>query len=285
MKQDPTSPVVVQHESALEFRNCCLEWLSQEEVVNHSVISLADALHRGAPIFSPPFLFCHVSSEQQIQGCCIYAEPDGLVLSKFAPEMGPFLFEHIEQKIGLPSRIFGPKSATFKIARLFATARKSKYRSHLTWRSHIIEDEPILMRPAEGYARSATEDDHDLVRDWGAQYERERPANLSIEKFLLSKLREGNLRFWVNGAPVCLAAISGMSCSGPRVSAVYTPSAMRGHGYASTLVHHLSEEFLAAGRPYVTLSTQVGDPVERLYQRLGYRPIGERVSVVFEQDY
>lgn len=285
LKQYHTNAVVVQHKSALEFRHCCLEWLSEEEIPNHSVISLADALDRGAPIFSPPFVFCHVRSDEEIQGCCIYAEPDGLVLSQFAREIGPLLFAHIEQQIELPSRIFGPKAATLEIAELFAAVRKSKYRVHSTWLSHIIEDEPLLMRPAEGYVRSATDDDYDLVRDWGAHYDREKPANLSIERFLLSKLAEGNLRFWVNSAPVCLAAISGMSCSGPRVSAVYTPSAMRGHGYASTLVHHLTEEFLAAGRPYVTLSTQVGDPVERIYQKLGYRPVGERVSVVLEQDY
>jgi predicted GNAT family acetyltransferase len=56
---------------------------------------------------------------------------------------------------------------------------------------------------------------------------------------------------------------------------------MRGNGYASTLVHELGMKFLSSGRPYMTLSTQVGDPAERIYQKLGYRPVDERISVVF----
>ena len=266
----------------LAFRNECLNWLSQEEVINHSVISLSDALYRGAPIYTPPFLFAHVAFAHAIQGCSIYAEPDGLVISEFVPEMTTFLFAHIEQKIELPSRIFGPRPATVQIAELFAASRKSAFRIQSTWRTHILEKAPILADPAPGFVRGASTADYDLVRAWGRKYDREKPANLSIEKFLLNKLNEGNLFFWVDDEPVCLATMSGMSCSGPRISAVYTPPAMRGHGYASNLVHELSTNFLSSGRPYMTLSTQVGDSAERIYQKLGYRPVGERVSVVFE---
>ena len=267
----------------LAFRNDCLDWLSQEEVINHSVISLSDALYRGAPIYKPPFLFSHVAFAHVIQGCSIYAEPDGLVLSEFAPEMTTFLFAQIEKKIKLPSRIFGPRSATQQIAELFAASRTSGFRIQSTWRTHILETASILTEPAPGFLRGASTADFELIRAWGRQYDREKPANLSIEAFLLNKFDEGNLFFWVDGEPVCLAAMSGMSCSGPRISAVYTPRAMRGHGYASTLVHELSTNFLSSGRPYMTLSTQVGDPAERIYQKLGYRPVGERISVVFEQ--
>ena len=268
--------------SALAFRNDCLDWLSQEEVINHSVISLSDALKREAPIYSPPFRFCHVTIGNTIQGCCIYAEPDGLVLSEFPPELTAILFSWIEKQIESPSRVFGPKSATLQIADLIAKSRASTFKIQSTWRSHILDKTSTSAKTAPGFSRSASAEDYEIVRAWGKKYDREKPANLSIEKFLLNKLEEGNLFFWVNVEPVCLAAISGMSCSGPRISAVFTPSAMRGHGYASTLVHELGTNFLALGRPYVTLSTLVGDPAERIYQRLGYRPVGERVSVVFE---
>lgn len=281
LKQDLINSSVVEHGTALEFRNHCLAWLAQEEIVNHSVISLSDALLRKAPIYEPPFFFSHVSSGGQISGCSIYAEPDGLILSEFAPEMMPSLFEHIEHRIDLPSRIFGPKPAALELAELFAASRNLNFRVHSTWRSHVLEEPSVLNEPASGHIRSASADDHELVRTWGRQYDREKPANLSIEKFLLNKLDEGNLLFWANSNPVCLAAMSGMNCAGPRISAVYTPSAMRGHGYASTLVHELGKKFLSSGRPYITLSTVVGDPVERIYQKLGYRPVGERISVVF----
>jgi len=40
--------------------------------------------------------------------------------------------------------------------------------------------------------------------------------------------------------------------------------------------------YLESGSPYITLNTQAGDSVEEIYKRLGFQPIGEKVSIIFE---
>jgi len=125
--------------------------------------------------------------------------------------------------------------------------------------------------------------DSDLVRKWGENYNEERPANVDIQQFLLKKLRDSQLYFLIDQQRKSLATISGVNCSGPRISAVYTPPTFRTEGYATALVHELSNTFLSSGSPYVTLNTQAGDPVENIYRRLGYRAVGEKVSIVFDE--
>lgn len=282
MNAQPLNARVIVHESATEFSNECVAWLSEKEIVNHGVISLAHALMRDHPLYSPPFHFTHVLRGRKIAGCSIYAEPDGLVLSDFAPDAAPILFAYLENLISLPSRIFGPEEPVRQFADLFGAARKRNYRIDSTWRTHVLENALPTNPTVSGYKRVGGEQDLELVRVWGNQYDREKPANLNINRFLLNKLAEGNLHLWVDGEPRCVATISGQSCSGPRISAVFTPKSMRGCGYASALVDEIGKEYLKAGREYVTLSTLVGDPAERIYKKLGYTTDGEKICVIFE---
>lgn len=272
---------VIEHKTALDFSNECVAWLSQNEVINHNVISLAHTLQHDPPIYSAPFLFNHVVIDGAIAGCCIYAEPDGLVLSEFEVNTVPILFAHLAPKIGTPSRIFGPREAATSLAELFANFLNTPYEIHSTWRTHVLEQSLTDHQTVDGHVRKGDAKDRKLVSEWGKQYDRERPANVDIECFLLNKLADGNLRLWVDSEPTCLATVSGLNCTGPRISAVYTPESNRGHGYASALVFELSRDFLQSGSAYVTLGTQVGDPAERIYQRIGYRPVGERTCIVF----
>ena len=40
----------------------------------------------------------------------------------------------------------------------------------------------------------------------------------------------------------------------------------------------MSADLLGSGKTFVTLNTEIGDAAERIYEKLGYYIVGERVS-------
>jgi predicted GNAT family acetyltransferase len=65
-----------------------------------------------------------------------------------------------------------------------------------------------------------------------------------------------------------------------RVGTVYTPPDRRQRGYGGAVTAAVSQQALEAGAAEVVLYTDLANPTSNaLYQRLGYRPIGDRLSI------
>ncbi len=272
---------VVEHESADAFLAKCATWLSKNEGLNHGLLSLADTLRSNRHIHEPPFYFFHIANRDKLIGCAILAEPDGLVLSEMDSDTSAALFSFVHDKISIPSRIFGPIEPAIRLAEIFAEASNHACELNSRWRVHRLDKLCVQKYRVSGQLVLGTMDDQGLVSSWGRKYDEEKPANVNIEKFLLRKLEDRLLYFWTDGEPKALATLSGTICKGPRISAVYTPRLLRGNGYAFALAHKLSKQYLDSGSSYITLNTQEGDPVERMYAKIGYRVIGEKACIVF----
>jgi predicted GNAT family acetyltransferase len=68
-----------------------------------------------------------------------------------------------------------------------------------------------------------------------------------------------------------------------RVAPVYTPSEHRRRGYGGAATVAVSQAALDASAADVVLFTDLANPTSNaLYQRLGYRPLEERVVLRFE---
>jgi predicted GNAT family acetyltransferase len=272
---------VVEHESADAFLAKCATWLSKNEGLNHGLLSLADTLRSNRHIHEPPFYFFHIANRDKLIGCAILAEPDGLVLSEMDSDTSAALFSFVHDKISIPSRIFGPIEPAIRLAEIFAEASNHACELNSRWRVHRLDKLCVQKYRVSGQLVLGTMDDQGLVSSWGRKYDEEKPANVNIEKFLLRKLEDRLLYFWTDGEPKALATLSGTICKGPRISAVYTPRLLRGNGYAFALAHKLSKQYLDSGSSYITLNTQEGDPVERMYAKIGYRVIGEKACIGF----
>ncbi len=100
------------------------------------------------------------------------------------------------------------------------------------------------------------------------------------------KISRGGVIVWQDGGrPVSIACntvqVGGMARIGP----VYTPPQARGHGYASAATAALSRRLLEAGAEEVVLFTDLANPVSNsIYQRIGYRPVEDRVVLAFSAD-
>jgi len=146
-----------------------------------------------------------------------------------------------------------------------------------------------LIRPVpgpEGSARLAAERDRALLAEWFDAFAREigDPPRQDHEAVIDERLSYGGITLWeVDGVPVSIAGLTRVVAGMVRVGAVYTPPAQRGRGYASAVTVAISQAALDAGVREVVLYTDLANPTSNaLYQRLGYRPVEDRVVFSFE---
>jgi len=100
------------------------------------------------------------------------------------------------------------------------------------------------------------------------------------------KISHGGVMVWEDGGrPVCIACNTVQVGGMVRIGPVYTPPHARG-GYASAAATAaLSRRLLEAGAEEVVLFTDLANPVSNsIYQRIGYRPVDDRVVLAFSAD-
>ena len=146
--------------------------------------------------------------------------------------------------------------------------------------------ELIPPRPwPEGTARLAVGTERDLLTRWFGAFAREvgDPPGQDHSQAAAGRLAYGGITVWeAGGVPVSVAgrtrAVAGMVRVGP----VYTPPELRGRGYAGAATAAVSQAALDAGLREVVLYTDLANPTSNaLYQRLGYRPVEDRVVLSF----
>ena len=159
-----------------------------------------------------------------------------------------------------------------------ATARELR-RTRLFRLGELIPPSPA---PA-GQARIAGSADLPGVQDWVAAFAREvqdRPGSAAV---IAERVQQGWMLLWeTDGRPVALAGLTGTVAGVNRVGPVYTPPELRRQGYAGAATVAVSRLALDHGADEVVLFTDLANPTSNaLYQRLGYRPVEDRLILEF----
>ena len=135
-----------------------------------------------------------------------------------------------------------------------------------------------------GTPRAAGAADRDLVLDWFAAFGAEIGEALpDLPEMVDDAVGGGLVTLWqVDGVPVSMAAATREVAGVVRVAPVYTPPGARRHGYGGAVTAAVSRAALDAGATDVVLYTDLANPTSNsIYQRLGYRPVHDRVIVSF----
>jgi RimJ/RimL family protein N-acetyltransferase len=141
----------------------------------------------------------------------------------------------------------------------------------------------------EGAARIARDADAAVTADWFAAFARE-VHDMGDGEDQTAAAREKIGHGWVTvweagGEPVAIACNTMPVAGQVRIGPVYTPPERRGRGYASGATAALSQRLLKAGAEEVLLYTDLANPVSNsIYQRIGYRPVEDRVVLAFSAD-
>lgn len=137
----------------------------------------------------------------------------------------------------------------------------------------------------EGRPRMAGQRDRDLLAKWFEAFAAEAgDAAADHAAAVDERLGYGGITLWeAGGVPVSVAGITRTVAGMVRVGPVYTPPARRGRGYAGGATAAASQAALDAGATQVVLYTDLANPTSNaLYERLGYRPVEDRVVLAFE---
>jgi predicted GNAT family acetyltransferase len=136
-----------------------------------------------------------------------------------------------------------------------------------------------------GAARTATEDDLELLVKWAGEFQGEAdgaaPADLT--PLVASRTGRRELILWeAGGRPVAFAGISSPIGGVSRVGPVYTPPEHRGKGYGAAVSHAVTAKARAEGADEVLLFTDLANPTSNsIYQAIGYRPVADYASITF----
>lgn len=136
-----------------------------------------------------------------------------------------------------------------------------------------------------GRARPAAPGDVPLVVGWMREYARDigEDPDADYTANVEARVADARLHLWeAAGRPVAMASVSRAVEGQARVSLVYTPPAHRARGYGGAVTCAVSRAAVDAGAGQVLLFADLANPVSNaLYQRLGYRPIGDHTAFEF----
>lgn len=177
--------------------------------------------------------------------------------------------------VALPG-VFGPAGTASRFAEALARLREIAATLMSEERLYEVRD---LRFPdgVTGRQRRAAETDRELLLSWlpgfevGAAWAGSDPAAV----FVTRRLAAGNVWIWDDDGPVSMAARTEVVAGVSRIQAVNTPPELRGRGYASAGVAALSASVLAQGLRCVLNANVNNVAANSVYQRLGYRPVGD----------
>jgi GNAT superfamily N-acetyltransferase len=224
-----------------------------------------------------------------VAGAFMHTPPFPVVLTAVALEAAAEL-----AAVTMAARPVGGVNAHPEVADAFGDAwragrpggRVDVYRRQRLYRlAELVWPDPA----PDGAARIARGRDAALTAGWFAAFAREvddmgKGADQSAA--VREKIGHGGVTVWeAGGEPVAIACNTMPVAGQVRIGPVYTPPERRGHGYASAATAAVSQRLLEAGAEEVLLYTDLANPVSNsIYQRIGYRPVEDRVVLAFSAD-
>lgn len=182
--------------------------------------------------------------------------------------------------------VVGPSDAAQRFARRWTSRTGQSIRAGMaerTLRLQAVRDQ----RPAPGQMRVARSSDRQLLEGWlrafAAEALGETFENAAEAAGRWISARGRMMYLWDHDdRTVSMCGAGGQTPNGIRVGPVYTPSAERGRGYATSLVAACSQAQLDAGYEFVFLFTDLANPTSnRIYESIGY----ERIIDVNQYDF
>lgn len=127
-----------------------------------------------------------------------------------------------------------------------------------------------------GSPRTAGESDRALLESYFDAFVREvaLPRGLDAVELAARHVAAGTALIWEDGGPRAVACRARRTPTGSAIAPVYTPPEARGRGYAAAVTAALARRQLDAGDRFVCLFAEQKNPTaNRLYQRVGFRPV------------
>jgi GNAT superfamily N-acetyltransferase len=265
-----------------EFSAATGDFLRVRPVANTMLLTVTESLSaRGGRSFSdvPPRYGWWRSDGGGVAGAFLQTPPYPALLSDVPPEaVAPLV-----RTLAGVDRISAERTLAEALAQEWRRSGITS-RTEMNLRLYRLDGlTPPEPGPA-GRARSAEPADRDFLLSWYEVLMRELHApDVDPAQELDDRLGYRGITLWeVDGQPVSLAGRTRPAAGMVRIGPVYTPERWRRRGYGAAVTAAASQAARQlAGE--VVLFTDLANPTSNgIYQKLGYRPVHDRVLLAFD---
>lgn len=236
----------------------------------------------------PPIFGWHCQADGTVDGAVLQTPPYALLLASVPADAMGDLLALLRAGRALPAavNVASQDEASFLAAWAAVTGGTgtAKLRSRLHQLGELVPPDPA----PPGNARQAVAADRDLLVAWHEAFEDEAlgAAPENAARTVDDQLGHGGLLLWeAAGEPFAMAGLTRIETGVARVVGVYTVSAHRKRGYGGAITTAATRAALERGATAVVLFTDLANPTSNaLYQRLGYRPVEDRVLLELTPD-
>jgi len=260
--------------SATAFLEVARPFLLRAEAENSVILGIAGDLARGAgPGNSAPY-FATVQDGDEISLCAFSSVPSKVGITRATNRDAlPVLASDVIEACPGMEMVLGPEPTVVAFAGLVAQRLGTTQRLGMSQRIHELRAIAPLPDPPAGRMRPADKGDVGVVTEWVAEFMVHAGDQGDAGEIARDRISRGLLYVWDDGGVVSMAAWTGQTPNGVRISLVYTPSHLRGRGYATACVAALSRQLLERNQ-FCCLYTDLANPTSNaIYHRIGYRPV------------
>lgn len=271
---------VTTYTAAQDFLDRVQATLEQDEPANNVILGVAANVARGIAYGPHPPYFATVEDEHGLALAAMMTPPHNLSLygqaDRWLAALEPLAVNLRGGGWPVPG-VLGRIEVAEGFARVWSRVAGVSWWVNMRQRIYALT-EVVASPPPPGHFRPATQDDLDLVTDWAVAFEREalagEPDRVAAWAGMARRIGDQGIYLWDDGGPVSMAAWGRPMKHSVIVNLVYTPPDLRGKGYASAVVAHLSQLLLDRGFTRCVLHTDLANPTSNsIYQRIGYRPV------------
>jgi len=260
--------------------------LRRTEAENALLFGILTKLVSDQSLHSDPYLASLQDDAGATVAVALCTPPFVVVMTEF-PRAGQALLVADLQRTGQAlSGVLGAEPEVNEFAARWAEATGQTSRPTMRQRTYRLDR---VRRPdVPGQPRACVAHDREQVETWTAGF----VADLGLHgaEHLVPVARHtfdrGGFFLWEHrGAPRSMAALVGETPRGARIGFVYTPPDQRRQGYGAACTAAVSQHYLDAGKDFCCLNADLGNPVSNsIYQRIGYRPLGDLREILFVRE-
>ena len=274
-------------DSATAFRDRAEPFLLHQEAANNLMLGLISGLTETPSLYAESPYLVTVEADGEVAAAFLRTPPYRLILSTSdhpaALQLVAADLHHAGTELPGAS---GPVDLARRFAGIWQERTGNAWSENRLLRVYAVSH----VRPVSGVPgslRQATMADRDGLIDWFSAFAIEAALTHELERIahgVDTRLASSQgVWYWeVEGAPVSLVGVTGLTPHGIRIGPVYTPLEHRRRGYGSAATAAVSQLLLDRGRRFVFLYTDLSNATaNHIYQAIGYEPVGDSVDIDF----
>jgi GNAT superfamily N-acetyltransferase len=263
------------------------KFLRQRAASNTIVLTVAETVRaRGDAAYGDqaPLFGWWQEADGSVGGAFLHTPPHPAVLTSMRAGAAAALAGSLAGRGRFPGGVSGGVETAHAFAAAWQDGTGQVASVHRRERLYRLGELSVPDPAPPGFARQARPADRGLLIAWVEAFGQEAGEGAgAADKAVDDRLSYGGLTLWeADGRPVSLAGLTRPAAGQVRVGPVYTPPELRRRGFAAAVTSAVSQAALDAGAAEVLLFTDLANPTSNgIYQRLGYRPVEDRVVLLF----